>query len=128
MARSPDKWFLLITSALLVLVIALDLINGRLWLNDFRVYWEASGRFLHGQAPYGEAFGLDTGLYKYSPFTLLLFVPWVLFPYGLSSVLFASLIAAAMVFGVVRSERLVREHLIPDQPLRRVILWLALLT
>lgn len=117
--------FIRTASILLLAIVALDLVNGRLWLSDFRVYWEASGHFLRGEAPYGEAFGLDSGLYKYSPFTLLLFVPWALLPYGFASVLFALLIAAGMVFGIVRAERMVRERSLRAS-IKQGVLWIAL--
>lgn len=117
--------FIWTASILLLAIVALDLINGRLWMSDFRVYWEASGHFLRGEAPYGEAFGLDSGLYKYSPFTLLLFVPWALLPYGLASVLFALVIAAGMVFGIVRAERIVRDRSLRSS-FKQGVLWAAL--
>jgi hypothetical protein len=114
------------SAAVLLAIIVLDRINGRLWLSDFRVYWEASGHFLRSEPPYGKAFGLDSGLYKYSPFTLLLFAPWSWLPYPVASVLFALLIAAAMVFGMVRADRIVRDRLLAA-PIRPAALWLALL-
>lgn len=79
--------FLLTASALLLLVLALEHINGRFWLNDFRVYYMAADAMCHGRPMYGVAFGEDTGLYKYAPVVLYFFVPYTLFTFHTAAVL-----------------------------------------
>lgn len=53
------------------LQMTVEIINERFWLNDFRVYFDAGGAYLNGNSPYGEAFGLSSGYFKYSPLALL---------------------------------------------------------
>ncbi|MCX6285327.1 MAG: hypothetical protein NTW31_13965, partial [Bacteroidetes bacterium] len=50
-------------------------INGRFWLNDFKVYFMGSNALLSGQQVYGIPFGESSGFYKYSPMTLFFFFP-----------------------------------------------------
>lgn len=121
-----------ITAAALAVLLATFLvvegINGRLWLNDFRVYWEASGRLLRGEAPYGEAFGLGSGFFKYAPACLLFFAPLAVLPYQVASIVWAVVVAAAIVWAVLLSERIVRERLVaPPRPFSPVIVALAVL-
>lgn len=68
-----------------ILMYTLENINGRFWLNDFRVYYSATEAFLKGDPVYGLPFGLDTGYYKYGPETLLFFIPTTFLPYFLAS-------------------------------------------
>ncbi len=75
MLRSLRPFY--IFAALLVLAaLVLEHINGRFWLNDFRVYYMAATDLRHGLPIYGVVFGEDTGLYKYLPFPLYFFVPF----------------------------------------------------
>jgi hypothetical protein len=46
---------------MLVLALVLEVVNGRFWLNDLRVYVMAADALRHGQQVYGVPFGLDTG-------------------------------------------------------------------
>ena len=65
-----------------------ELVNGRFWLNDFRVYYTAAEQFIQGGTIYGEAFGLDSGFYKYSPFVLVFFVPFALLPFKIAAIIY----------------------------------------
>jgi len=55
--------------------------NNSFLLNDFKVYYSASQVMLDGGQPYGVAFGLSSGFFKYSPVTLFLFTPYTLFSF-----------------------------------------------
>lgn len=68
-----------------ILMYTLENINGRFWLNDFRVYYSAAEAFLNHNPVYGLPFGLDTGYYKYGPEILLFFIPATFFPYFAAS-------------------------------------------
>lgn len=70
--------FLLICFGFCGLMMLIEVLNERFLLNDFKVYYEASSAFLKGEAPYGQAFGLSSGFFKYSPATLLLYLPYTL--------------------------------------------------
>lgn len=72
--------------------------NGRLGMADFQVYFEAAGRWMEGENPYGRAYGLSSGFYKYAPLAL---VPWVLLqPLGFStcSSLYLLLLLVSMIW------------------------------
>lgn len=47
-------------------------IQGRFTMHDLEVDYIAAQRLLDGQPIYDQAFGLSSGLYKYSPSTLFL--------------------------------------------------------
>jgi hypothetical protein len=81
-------------------VFTIENVNGRFWLNDFRVYYDAADAFLSGGQVYGKSFGLDTGFYKYSPFALLFFVPFTLLPYSAAAVCHFIFVSAAAVMAI----------------------------
>lgn len=68
---------------------------------DFRVYYDAAAAFLHNGTMYGEAFGVSSGFYKYSPFASLPFIPFVLLPYSVASVLYYMLVLYAIVWFMI---------------------------
>ena len=65
----------------LLLTFTIENINGRFWLNDFKVYYMAAKALLAGQQVYGIPFGESSGLYKYSPFTLFVVFPYLPFSF-----------------------------------------------
>ena len=112
--RYPDR-FALVLLAIGLLLLAVELINGRFWLNDFRVYYGAANALLHGEPLYGVAHGLDSGIFKYAPFMAVLFVPFALLPYTLAAIVFYLVILAAFIAAVLRADKLDREHLPGDR-------------
>jgi hypothetical protein len=86
MLRSLRPFFLL--AALLVLSsLVLEHLNGRFWLNDFRVYYMAADNMRHGLPIYGQVFGEDTGLYKYAPVVLYFFQPYTFLPFHAAGII-----------------------------------------
>ena len=81
----------------LLLNIILDVINQRFWLNDFRVYYEAASHLRTHQTIYGEAFGLGSGFYKYSPFAAFLFIPISLLNYSVAKIIFFCISSTAII-------------------------------
>jgi hypothetical protein len=77
--------FLLIVSLLFLAIYLIENINGRFWLNDFKVYYSAADALKNGKTVYGESFGLSTGFYKYSPEVLCLFIPATYLPFAAAS-------------------------------------------
>jgi len=62
--------------------------NESFLLNDFKVYYSASQAILDGGQPYGVAYGLGSGFFKYSPFAaLFIFSPYTLFSFETAKVL-----------------------------------------
>ncbi len=88
----PFRAFALVVLLLVVASLVLDHVNGRFWLNDFRVYYMAADNLRHGLPVYGEVFGEDTGLYKYAPVALYFFVPYTYLPFAMAGVLHCLLI------------------------------------
>ena len=85
-------------------VFVLETINQRLWMNDFKVYWSASQHLLNNGQVYGQAFGLDSGFFKYSPVVALLFVPFGLLPFAVAKSIYyvLSAVATVMLFNKLR--------------------------
>jgi hypothetical protein len=73
-------------------------INGRFWLNDFKVYYTAASRLLSGGNIYHEAFGLGSGFYKYSPFAAFFFIPLSLLPYSIASSVYFFIIVVLIIY------------------------------
>ena len=95
---------------LIAAALALEIANGRFWLNDFRVYYSAADALTHGQRVYGIPFGEETGFFKYAPVVAIAFVPFTLLPYGLAAGIHFVLIGLALIIAVVRIERLLMRH------------------
>ncbi len=94
---AKNRVFIVLALLFFALIFILENINGRFWLNDFKVYYLAADALLNGRAIYGEAFGLGTGFYKYSPFVLMGFVPYSLLPFYAASVIHYCIIALAAI-------------------------------
>ncbi len=78
-------------------ILFFETINHRLYLNDFKVYYEATKALLTGSQVYGIPFGLDTGMFKYSPFVLFLFIPFASLPFTISGILYFLIITTLLV-------------------------------
>lgn len=66
-------WSVIIAVIFFTAMVVVEIHNERFYMNDFKVYYEASSDFLTGQNPYVEAYGLSSGYYKYAPATLPFF-------------------------------------------------------
>jgi len=62
-------------------------INGHFFVSDFKVFYLAAKNLLAGEKVYMIAFGLDSGLYKYSPMALLFFVPYTVFSFKIAAII-----------------------------------------
>lgn len=105
-----------VMALLALLILVAEQVNGRFWLNDFRVYYGAAQALLAGEPLYGVAHGLDTGVFKYAPVMAMLFVPQALLPYPMAATIQFTLIAAAFIAGMQRADRLIRQHLLGGVP------------
>ena len=68
--------FTIFVVVICLLNLLINNINHRFFVSDFKVYYYAAKNLLAGGKVYFIAFGEESGFYKYSPFTLLLFVPY----------------------------------------------------
>lgn len=117
--------FTFVFALLALAVFIAEHINGRFWLNDFRVYYGAGQALLNGEPLYGVAHGLDSGVYKYAPLLALVYALLALLPYILAASIQYLLIALTFLDGMRRIDRLLREHVLPERLLSD---WPLLLT
>jgi len=87
----------------------LEIINGRFTLHDFQVSYDAARNLINGEPVYGISFGLSSGIYKYSPFTLLFILPYAFLPFFIAKTVQYFCIAAVAIFCVIYLERFIRE-------------------
>lgn len=114
----------LVLFLLFLLLMVVEHINGRFWLNDFRVYYGAAEALRQGEPLYGVAHGLDSGIFKYAPVMALFYLPFTLLPYTAAATLQYLLIALAFVDGLRRLDSLLRTQLIGQPAARPLVLWL----
>ncbi|MBX2979818.1 MAG: DUF2029 domain-containing protein [Flavobacteriales bacterium] len=124
--RSPDRTIILLSGIALLLLIV-EHINGRFWLNDFRVYYGAAQALLNGTPLYGVAYGLDSGVFKYAPAMALLYTPLALLPYGVAATIQYLGITAAFIAALILADRILRERLLGGKPSLHAVLLLTAL-
>lgn len=115
---SRGEWiftFFLLTFACLFVFVEMN--NGKLYTNDFRVYYNASRDFFSGNSPYEHAYGLSTGFFKYPPFTLYLFglISWL--PYDAAKMVHLSLLLFATCYSFLTLRRIVNSYFSPEKPI-----------
>lgn len=113
--RFPDR-YTIVFGVVAMLLFVLEHVNGRFWLNDFRVYYDSARALLDGQPLYGVSHGLDSGIFKYAPAIALLYVPLALLPYGVAASIQYLLIVAAFIGASLLADRLFRMHLLDGKP------------
>ncbi len=108
---NPKNRFLIIAIVIIATILFIEKLNGRFWLNDFKVFYSAAEALLNYEQVYGKSFGLSTGFYKYSPFSLLLFIPYTLVPYEIASVIHFLLIGFCAVTTIIVLEQIISKYL-----------------
>lgn len=101
-ASAAAKRYALIALVLCTGYYILEYINGRAQMADFRVYYDAAAALLNNTAMYGEAFGVSSGFYKYSPFAAFPFIPFALIPFGVASVIYYALLTFTFIWWPLR--------------------------
>jgi len=101
-------WIICIVCAV---ILFFETINHRLSLNDFRVYYEATKALIAGDQVYGIAFGLGSGLFKYSPFVSFLFIPFSILPFSVSGILYILFIVTALILSFLLCQRILVTYL-----------------
>lgn len=91
---SNHFWIFII--AFITLFTFVEFNNGKLWTNDFKVYYLAAIDFFKGNDPYVHNYGLDTGYFKYPPFTFFLFKPFTFFKYEIAQLLHILLLTVSL--------------------------------
>lgn len=107
---TENKGFILFSLFFFCLIFTLENINGRFWLYDFKVYYLAAKSLISGNQVYGIPFGLDTGFYKYSPFTLLTFTPYCLLPYFAASCIHYAIISISTILSALVIQKIMTHY------------------
>ena len=81
--------------------------NDKLWTNEFKVYYLATLDFFNGKDPYTHNYGLDTGYFKYPPFTFYLFKAFTLFKYEIAQLFHLLLLTISLCLSFFYSKRLI---------------------
>src|SRR5262245_36938147 len=106
----PYTPFILFAVMIFAAIFAVEKINDRFWLNDFKVYYSAAHALINGQQVYGIPFGLDTGFYKYSPFVAMLFVPYTFFSYEAASIIHFVILSTVTILTIIILGRLIGKY------------------
>jgi hypothetical protein len=109
-----------IVLALICLVFMLaEIYNHRFWLSDLEVYYKSAYRILHGQNLYGIA---EDGHYvfKYSPTSGLLFLPFLIVPFAAAKVVYWILLTSLIVAGFYLSILLIKPNAISQGKVKTV--------
>lgn len=80
-------------------------------MRDLQVYYDAAGKLLQGESPYGEAFGLSSGFYKYSASAAVIFMPFHALGWWLTRMFFFILISASVAWFLPRWTARFRQEL-----------------
>lgn len=108
---NPTKNFVIIATILFLTILFLEKLNGRFWLNDFKVMFLAAEALLSNEQVYGIPFGLSTGYYKYSPFTLLLFIPYTFVSYDIASIIHFLISGLCAITTIIVLEQIISQYL-----------------
>lgn len=109
----PYAPFIIFAAIIFAAIFTVEKINGRFWLNDFKVYYSAAQALVNHQQVYGTPFGLDTGFYKYSPFVAMLFVPYTFFSFEVAAVIHFIVLCAATILTIIILQRLISRYFLP---------------
>ncbi|MEI6898643.1 MAG: glycosyltransferase 87 family protein [Bacteroidota bacterium] len=86
---------------LCLLNLLINNINGKFSVPDFRVYYMAAQDFLTGGNVYFIAFGEASGFYKYSPLTLLFFIPSSFLPIKAAAILHLAILGFSFWYSFI---------------------------
>jgi hypothetical protein len=75
----------------------------------------AAKSLLHNEPVYGIPFGLDTGFYKYSPFTLLFFMPFTLLAYEAASIIYFFISTACVIGTIILIQQMMNKYFFPER-------------
>lgn len=98
-------------------------------MSDFEVYYKAAGRLLKGKNLYRI---VDDGhyIFKYSPTSAALFIPFLIFPFGIAKIVYWLFLTFLVAEGFRLCIKIIKPSLIetPEQKSVNIILLMALLT
>ncbi len=101
-----------------ILNITLNMVNGRFWMSDFKVYYMAAKMLVSGGQVYLQSFGVSSGIYKYSPVILVFFLPYTLFSYQVAAILHFFILSFCFWYSYILIRRLMVTWFFTD-PLKK---------
>jgi hypothetical protein len=122
-----SRKFILYSGLIFVVIFCVENNNHRFWLNDFRVYYLAAKALIGGEQVYGVSFGLGTGFFKYSPMTLLLITPYVIFPIQVANIIHFLISSCCIIAAFLVLEQIIVDYLFVPRTKRTHLLLVAVL-
>lgn len=109
--KESNRVFYIVVSVIMLLILLINIKNSKFDPCDFKVYYGATKDLLDGNNPYLHPYGLASGFYKYSPETLLFFIPISFLPFNIASLLHYFLSAVGTIGVFVFGKSLIEETL-----------------
>ncbi len=98
--------FTIFVVVLCLLNLIINNINHRFFVSDFKVFYYAAKDLMAGGKVYFIAFGEDSGFYKYSPLTLLYFLPFTLLSLQAAAVIHICILSFAYWYTYLLTRKL----------------------
>jgi hypothetical protein len=92
-----------------LLTFSLNMINGRFLLGDFKVYYSAAANLVNGGPVYMVSFYTGSGFYKYSPSTLIFFLPYLLFNFKTAAIIHFFILGTAYWYTFIIIRKILRD-------------------
>ncbi len=120
--------FIITTLALFTLMLFIESNNGKFDPADFKVFYLAAKALFSGDQVYGIPFGIETGYYKYSPFSLIILSFYTLFSFKVGAIIHFFVIAFSAIFSIILLEQLINDYLFKNQKWKILTSFLILLS
>jgi hypothetical protein len=104
--------FSIFVGIICILNLVLNIVNGRFWLSDFKVYYMAAKTLLSGGQVYLQSFADGSGFYKYSPFTLFFFLPYGLFNYTVASIIHFLILSFSFWYSFIVIRKILMDYFV----------------
>jgi hypothetical protein len=88
----------------------LNRINHRFFLGDFQVYYSAASNLIAGKQVYLISYYGGCGFYKYSPATLLFFMPYCCFSFSIAAIIHFFILAGAYWYTFIMLRNFLRQY------------------
>jgi len=104
--------FTIFVAIVCLLTFVLNMINGRFFLCDFKVYYTAAANLISGDPVYLVSFDSGSGFYKYSPATLFFFFPYECFNFKTAETIHFFILGTAYWYTMVSISKLIKEYFV----------------
>ncbi len=108
--RNIFNGFTIFVAIVCLLTFTLNMINGRFWLADFRVYYSAARSFFSGEQVYQISFVSGSGYYKYSPVILFFFLPICFLSFKIASVVYFFILGVGYWYAFTVIRKLLKKY------------------